>query len=83
MPYRDRNFRSKFEFVDAVFAGTRPTALSDAHVPVDYVSLMVDCWNAEPDQRLAFRQVVERLEDIHDRILIPKDSSVLKFGTLN
>eukprot|EP00118_Oscarella_pearsei_P002115 m.9577 g.9577 ORF g.9577 m.9577 type:complete len:1224 (+) comp21448_c0_seq1:590-4261(+) len=80
LPYRSRKFRSRFELIDAVLRGARPSTLSDSDVPGDYVALMVECWDHEPEKRSAFRQVVERLENIHDRVLISKDSSLIKFG---
>lgn len=82
-PFEEYNFRFSYELERAILAGTRPSIPSEYQVKRAYgihknpellaadkfVTLMQQCWNAEPDQRPSFATLASELRQLQDRLL--------------
>lgn len=60
VPYDDCHTSYMYEFAELVRQGRRPT-LPD-NEPVDYVTLMQQCWHGDPHRRPMFGEIVTRLD---------------------
>jgi hypothetical protein len=58
-PYKDHGFSWIEDVSKAVQRGTRPTVPPSS--PSVYVQLMKECWDADPDRRPRFAEIVDRL----------------------
>ena len=65
-PYHDFEFKSEWQFGDAVLKGRRPTVESD--LPSDYLSLMQACWDGVPSKRPDFNTIVKVLTSLFDSL---------------
>ena len=63
-PYEDQSFSSEFEFARRVLDGMRPKVNSADSMPSDLITLMKECWDADPEKRPSFEVIVDRLQVI-------------------
>ena len=67
-PYDGVEFASSFLLAMKVIEGMRPTVKNADKMPSDFVKLMRECWDDDPEQRPPFDIIVDRLEIILDSL---------------
>ena len=63
-PYVDQFFSSQFDFARRVLGGLRPNVVNAGGMPSDLITLMEQCWDADPDNRPSFEVIVTKLREI-------------------
>ena len=63
------DFRSVLDLSNAIDGGLRPTVLPGLNE--DCVHLMQECWDGKSNARPTFGDIVSRLENINERLLLP------------
>ena len=67
-PYEGVYFDDPGVFEGKVIKGMRPTVKNARRMPSDFVKLMEECWDEDPEQRPPFDIIVDRLKIILDSL---------------
>jgi len=60
-PYAGVKVVNRWVLVGKVLGGTRPIVEKESEMPADFIKLMHQCWDADPDKRPPFGDIVKRL----------------------
>src|SRR6266498_2293279 len=74
-PFWDRNDNTDLDLIIKICDGLRPPIVSDA--PKDYIKLMQECWNSDPNKRPSAAGICEKLINI-ERVEIKNPTEIIK-----